>query len=216
MASLKWPLILCTRLDTLVIMVYHLCALATLFFTSVYLLTLPSLLSWLLLRLLVSFVLPLCCSLALPTLIHTFFTPDIEKTYNPPPVPVRRSTTPTNETFIQESRADDVPHLDQAANRHFYSNYFRRDLIVFKNFDLFRSSDFASLLVMFYAAYVPLFAMSGSNGVTFSVAQALVWRVFHSYVLGALLHRQSTDKFITRHFLKWGGVVQDAYNNWKR
>lgn len=159
---------------------------------------------------------PLFLSLALPTLVHTFFPPDIEKTYNPPPVPVRRSATPTSETFIQESQADDVPHLDHAANRHFYSNYFRRDLIVFKNFDLFRSADFASLLVMFYAAYVPMFAMSGSNGVTFSVAQALVWRVFHSYVLGALLHRQSTDKFITRHFLKWGGVVQDAYNNWKR
>ncbi|KAG2173606.1 hypothetical protein INT43_005024 [Umbelopsis isabellina] len=143
-------------------------------------------------------------------------TPHIEKTYNPPPTPTRRETESPSPMDGEQSSSQDVIHnLDQAASRDFYANYFRRDLIVFKNFDLFRSTDFASLLVMIYAAYTPLFAMSGSAGVTYAVGQAFVWRVFHSYVLGGLLHRQSKDKFITRHFLKWGGTVQDAYNNWK-
>lgn len=104
--------------------------------------------------------------------------------------------------------------LDQQATRDFYSSYFRRDLIVFKNFDLCRSTDLASAVLMIYSVITPLI-IGGKMGTAFAVAQAIFWRLFHTYGLGALLHAQSESKWFTRHFVKWGGGVDQAFQNWK-
>lgn len=98
-----------------------------------------------------------------------------------------------------------------------YNTYFRRDLIVFKNFDIFRSNDIFVALIIFYATLVPLLiSNTGPRFMTFMmVIQALLWRVFHSYVLGAVLKQQSDNKFYTKHFIKHGGTVQDAFQSWK-
>lgn len=88
-------------------------------------------------------------------------------------------------------------------------------MIVFKNFDFFRSTDLVSLIVMAYSIILPLLLPS-RIGIIFSVGHAFLWRIIHSYGLGAILRAQSQEKFLTRHFVKWGGGVQEAFQNWKR
>ncbi|KAI8641106.1 phospholipid methyltransferase-domain-containing protein [Parasitella parasitica] len=100
----------------------------------------------------------------------------IEKTYYPPAAPKRQP-------IVNESLDDDATTLIKSVlSINSYSNYFRRDLIVFKNFDLCQSSDLASALVMVYAA--------------------------HRFLCKA-------NVFFTRHFVKWGGGVNEAFQNWK-
>jgi phosphatidylethanolamine N-methyltransferase len=90
-------------------------------------------------------------------------------------------------------------------------------LIVFKNFDVLRSNDIFVALILFYGTVIPLLiSNTGPRFWTFMiVVQALVWRIIHSYVLGAVLKQQSDNKFYTKHFIKYGGTVQDAFQSWK-
>ncbi|KAF9182180.1 phosphatidylethanolamine N-methyltransferase [Haplosporangium sp. Z 11] len=157
--------------------------------------------------------------------------PHIDKTYNPPLVHKKR-TSVLSESGLTSSAASvrsvssdvtDTASVGQAATlvpcgpKDMYNTYFRRDLIVFKNFDIFRSNDIFVALIIFYATVVPLLiSNTGPRFLTFMmVIQALVWRIFHSYVLGAVLKQQSDNKFYTKHFIKHGGTVQDAFQSWK-
>ncbi|KAI3650411.1 hypothetical protein MP228_003892 [Amoeboaphelidium protococcarum] len=90
------------------------------------------------------------------------------------------------------------------------SAYFRRDLVVFQNLDLCRFQDLAVVCTLLQMCVV---AMFGSNG--FLLAQALVWRILYSVILGLLLRLQSKDKLYTKHFIKYGGTNQEAFNSWK-
>jgi len=150
-----------------------------------------------------------------------FFIVDIDKTYNPP-IPLNAKLSKpiiaeihnfTNETFstLNEIRPT-LPDLSST------TSYFRRDLIVFKNFDLFRSNDLFVIFIIFYAAIIPLFIVCASDNVVkfFLVTQCLAWRIFHSYCLGGVLFFQSKTKFLTKHYIKFGGTVSEAFSNWKR
>ncbi|KAG0292816.1 phosphatidylethanolamine N-methyltransferase [Dissophora globulifera] len=158
--------------------------------------------------------------------------PHIDKTYNPPQIPKKRQpamtesnlTAPTSlVASVASESTDPIAPIDQAAtfvprgSKDLYSTYFRRDLIVFKNFDIFRSNDIFVALILLYATVVPLMiSNTGPRFLTFMmVIQALVWRIFHSYILGAVLKQQSDNKFYTKHFIKHGGTVQDAFQSWK-
>ncbi|KAG0168996.1 phosphatidylethanolamine N-methyltransferase [Apophysomyces sp. BC1034] len=138
-------------------------------------------------------------------------TPHIEKTYNPPTKALRKRRLSYIPATLDEDAAS---MIDIHSGRDFYATYFRRDLIVFKNFDLCRSTDLVSAFVMFYALVLPLL-IPGKLGVVFAVLQALLWRIFHTCGLGWLLRAQSANKFLTRHFVKWGGGAQEAFKNWK-
>ncbi|KAG0288195.1 phosphatidylethanolamine N-methyltransferase [Dissophora globulifera] len=113
----------------------------------------------------------------------------------------------------QDQAAAAVPY----GSRDMYSTYFRRDLIVFKNFDIFRSTDIFVALIIIYATVLPLLVSNmGPSFITFVIViQALLWRIFHSFVLGAVLSQQSVNKFYSKHFIKHGGTVQDAFQSWK-
>ncbi|KAI1313856.1 phosphatidylethanolamine N-methyltransferase [Mortierella claussenii] len=158
--------------------------------------------------------------------------PHIDKTYNPPQIPKKRVPAATEAILsasagltasVTSNAADVIAPIDQAAtlvpcgSKDMYHTYFRRDLIVFKNFDIFRSNDVFVALIIFYATVVPLLiSNTGPRFLTFMmVIQALVWRIFHSYILGAVLKQQSDNKFYTKHFIKHGGTVQDAFQSWK-
>ncbi|KAF9566444.1 phosphatidylethanolamine N-methyltransferase [Mortierella alpina] len=158
--------------------------------------------------------------------------PHIDKTYNPPLVHKKRTSVLTESALassaasiasVSSDATDPVAPISQAAtlvpcgSKDMYNTYFRRDLIVFKNFDIFRSNDIFVALIIFYATLVPLLiSNTGPRFMTFMmVVQALLWRVFHSYVLGAVLKQQSDNKFYTKHFIKHGGTVQDAFQSWK-
>jgi len=114
---------------------------------------------------------------------------------------------------IEDIQAPLVP----CGEKDMYNTYFRRDLIVFKNFDIFRSNDIFVALIIFYATLVPLLiSNTGPRFLTFMIViQALIWRIFHSYILGAVLKQQSDKKFYTKHFIKHGGTAQDAFQSWK-
>ncbi|KAI8645821.1 phospholipid methyltransferase-domain-containing protein [Parasitella parasitica] len=130
-------------------------------------------------------------------------TPHIDKIYNPPPALKRPSSSTSSLT------TEDV--ATTAVN---YANYFRRDLIVFKNFDLFRATDCVAAMMMAYAIITPLL-IPGKIGIVISIVQSFFWRAIHSLGNGALLRAQSNNKFFTRHFIKWGGSAQEAFQNWK-
>ncbi|KAI9318250.1 phospholipid methyltransferase-domain-containing protein [Dichotomocladium elegans] len=159
----------------------------------------------------------LFCSIAAHALQFVFLvyveTPHIDKTYNPPTPPKRNSILATPAKSDMDASSINSA-LDQNATKDFYTSYFRRDLIVFKNFDLCRSTDLASAALMIYSFITPLI-IGGKTGVVFSVVQAVFWRLFHSYGLGALLRAQSERKWFTRHFVKWGGGADQAFQNWK-
>ncbi|KAF9927492.1 phosphatidylethanolamine N-methyltransferase [Linnemannia zychae] len=164
--------------------------------------------------------------------------PHIDKTYNPPQVPKKNTvtaesistTTSVSATSVSvtpvstasgaatpDVSTHEATTLVPIGSKDMYNTYFRRDLIVFKNFDIFRSNDVFVALIIFYATVVPLLiSNTGPRFMTFMmVIQALVWRIFHSYVLGAVLKQQSINKFYTKHFIKHGGTVQDAFQSWK-
>ncbi|ORY86007.1 phospholipid methyltransferase-domain-containing protein [Leucosporidium creatinivorum] len=107
--------------------------------------------------------------------------------------------------------------------RHDLDNrYFQHDLLVFKNFDIFRNRDLAFSLLAFYSIFTLLLPSFGPRmQVTLAFINALAWRVFHSFGLGWALKKQSEKKWVVRHFLKHyhyeaeGEAVQDAFGNWK-
>lgn len=104
--------------------------------------------------------------------------------------------------------------------------YFRKDLVLFKNLDLFRwvpnlasfgrrfewlifwfipnycrARDFSFALVLVYSTFptfLNLFSASSSIVLALLFFNALAWRVFHSFGLGIALKRQSRDKWIVR------------------
>ncbi|CEP14983.1 hypothetical protein [Parasitella parasitica] len=131
-------------------------------------------------------------------------TPHIDKIYNTPPALKRPSSSASSLT------TEDVTTTAVSS----YTSYFRRDLIVFKNFDLFRATDCVAAMMMAYAIATPLL-IPGKIGVVISLVQAFFWRAIHSLGNGALLRSQSDHKFFTRHFIKWGGSAQEAFQNWK-
>ncbi|GAA5923256.1 hypothetical protein JCM3775_007484 [Rhodotorula graminis] len=114
---------------------------------------------------------------------------------------------------------DNVP----VATRHDLDNkYFHKDLLVFKNFDLFRARDFTTLLVLVYAL-VPSFlpSLSRTSQIALLFVHALAWRAFHTVALGVALKKQSERKWLVRHFLKHyhhereGDAVSETFDNWK-
>ncbi|KAK9685452.1 phosphatidylethanolamine N-methyltransferase, variant 2, partial [Basidiobolus ranarum] len=147
--------------------------------------------------------------------------PHIDKIYGTPRLPKRynrvSSELKTNESSNNDLSESAGINLDQYAARDIHNSYFRRDLIVFKNFDLFRSTDlFIVLIILYGGVFVPLLANGGEHIFTwFLVGQCLAWRLIHSYVLGAVLYFQSNSKFWTKHFIKYGGTNKDAFESWK-
>ncbi|CAO3574883.1 unnamed protein product [Mortierella alpina] len=153
--------------------------------------------------------------------------PHIDKTYNPPLVHKKRTAVLSEKALDSSAsvasgssgRSDEelATTMVPCGSKDMYNTYFRRDLIVFKNFDIFRSTDVFVALIIYYATIVPLLISNmGPSFITFMIViQALLWRVFHSYVLGAVLSQQSVNKFYTKHFIKHGGTVQDAFQSWK-
>ena len=82
------------------------------------------------------------------------------------------------------------------------------------------------LAVFYIAALTILPDLSNDNLLILHFVHALLWRVYHTFVLGSLLKAQSESKFLVRHFLKHyyysesalesgKGAVQEAFTNWK-
>ena len=96
--------------------------------------------------------------------------------------------------------------------------YFSRDLIIFYNTDLFRSSDFLTYFICLYtilSAFLigPIDNLSWKA--TYYIGQAMLWRFAHTYCLGLVLFLELKDKFWTRHFIKHGYGLREGFQHWK-
>jgi len=83
---------------------------------------------------------------------------------------------------------------------------------VFKNFFLYRSSDFFTVIIFIYNA---LLFFGGFHPAVY-VINALFWRVFQNGILGYVLFRQSQSQWWTRRFTSIGLNKHDAFEEWKR
>ncbi|ORY45887.1 hypothetical protein BCR33DRAFT_696905 [Rhizoclosmatium globosum] len=111
--------------------------------------------------------------------------------------------------------------VSESTSTEVLQSLFRRDLLIFKNFDAFRSTDLLTVLVWILTLVNAMIV--GRVGeeheknwkVWYFVGQALFWRVMFSGVLGYILHLQSKYTFWSRHFIKFGETSFDAFRHWK-
>ncbi|EUC54442.1 phosphatidylethanolamine N-methyltransferase [Rhizoctonia solani AG-3 Rhs1AP] len=109
----------------------------------------------------------------------------------------------------------------KSLSRHdLLARYFRKDVVGFKNIDLLRASDLKLVLL---TLYIILPSILPSTTTTYFV-HALMWRIFHSFVLGGILKAQSGSKWLVRHFVekyhyehgREDGALEEAFTSWKQ
>ncbi|KKF94282.1 Phosphatidylethanolamine N-methyltransferase [Ceratocystis platani] len=144
--------------------------------------------------------------------------PHIEKTYDPPPPRVRTASTSKTGDASSESTNSQVsstPVGSSSVVAKPSSSASIHDMIGWKNFDMYRSTDYTVLLVNFYIAILTVVTPSTPLYKVFFVAHALFWRVWYVAGLGMILRAQSLRKTWTRHFLKYGEGTDEAWRQWK-
>lgn len=90
--------------------------------------------------------------------------------------------------------------------------------MVFKNFDVFRASDWSLLLVIVLLGVV---AFAGpAEAPVVSTANIVLWtvavRLLGTFVIGFVLAKQDRNRFWTLHYRKSGLDDQQAFDEWKR
>ncbi|KAI1825315.1 phosphatidylethanolamine N-methyltransferase [Xylaria intraflava] len=141
--------------------------------------------------------------------------PHIEKTYNPP-TPRQRIDSPQqdntqpSETSASQDSPDTSSKIPQQTSPQEIHN-----LLGLQNIDLFRNTDYSTCLLLVYFVTLALVTPQSPLWQFLFVMHALVWRVWYSVGLGSILHRQSKDKMWTRHFLKFGDTIDEAWRQWK-
>ncbi|KAI9815362.1 MAG: phosphatidylethanolamine N-methyltransferase [Thelocarpon impressellum] len=144
--------------------------------------------------------------------------PHIEKTYNPPPPrknrtsPDGESVTPLMDEELQKHHPDDasVPRLATSLQPSPVHN-----LMGLRSIDLFRVTDTSVLLLQFYTILLAALTPKTLTIQVVFILNALAWRLWLSIGLGYVLHRQSTKKIWTRHFVKFGESTEEAWRQWK-
>lgn len=143
--------------------------------------------------------------------------PHIEKTYNPQP-PRKRKATMDGETSLKFRESllaspSSFVSTEEAIATVISQPKFRA-LLIFKNFQLTRSSDILTLLVACYS--LMLVATPRTHfWYIITLLSAVSWRVFHNWGLGHILQSQSEYKGWTRLFLKYGKTPTEAYEQWQ-
>ncbi|KAJ2726817.1 phosphatidylethanolamine N-methyltransferase [Coemansia sp. Benny D115] len=149
--------------------------------------------------------------------------PHIEKTYERPPLAVQIIQKSRNRRLSSaNSDAEDspaAPPVRAASIRERPTSLWHPDLIVFKNFDLFRASDVLIVLLLAYSVGTPLGFMwlTGNRPLVlaYAVAQCVGWILFRTAALGVLLKKQSSSQLITRWYIKHGGNGEEAFSSWR-
>ncbi|KAJ2746401.1 phosphatidylethanolamine N-methyltransferase [Coemansia sp. BCRC 34301] len=152
--------------------------------------------------------------------------PHIEKTYERPPLAVQVIKRSRNRRLSSAQSTHDDTGADEAVASGIASSIRERptslwhpDLIIFKNFDLFRASDILIMLLLAYSVGIPLGFMWATGHVrlvlVYSICQCVGWILFRTLALGILLKCQSTNQLITRWYIKRGGNSEEAFSSWR-
>jgi phosphatidylethanolamine N-methyltransferase len=132
--------------------------------------------------------------------------PHIEKTYNPPSKRTSAVATSPDESTEEPDGTQELTIQHPSAVHR---------ILGLQNTDLHRVVDVAVFLLH---AQVFLLAVFTPN-TTFSqfcfVVNALVWRLWYTVGLGFILNRQSSKRSWTRHFIKYGDDIHEAWRQWK-
>eukprot|EP01087_Luapelamoeba_hula_P001905 TRINITY_DN116_c3_g1_i1.p1 TRINITY_DN116_c3_g1~~TRINITY_DN116_c3_g1_i1.p1 ORF type:complete len:654 (+),score=64.73 TRINITY_DN116_c3_g1_i1:81-2042(+) len=119
------------------------------------------------------------------------------------------------EPHMKKIYADMVADPDPKRQTILYdksTGYFRKDLIVFYNFNIMRSADMFMLVIIIYCVITLFVDLSP----VFYIIQMLAWRCIHSFGLGYILYSQSEDNGWMRSYFNKGFTKQEAFENWKR
>jgi phosphatidylethanolamine N-methyltransferase len=132
--------------------------------------------------------------------------PHIEKTYNPP-APRKKSlpgapASPEDEAPVSDSSVADS---SQSSLEH----------ALMQGFDPWNSVHLSTVLLVVYLASVALITPDTTTYQAFFIIHALLWRLWHTAGIGAILNGQSNRKSYVRHFLKFGETREDAWKQWK-
>lgn len=159
---------------------------------------------------------------ALQLIFLTFVeSPHIERTYNAPPPPPKRSASISEPEKIEPppmhlspiTSPSQVPlqvpsSLDTKPSPV-------HNLLGIQNMDLHRVTDVAVLVLQFYMYTLAFFTPSTATWQALFVISATVWRLWYSIGIGIILNQQSNHKRWTRHFLKYGDSTEEAWRQWK-
>jgi phosphatidylethanolamine N-methyltransferase len=148
----------------------------------------------------------------------TVENPHIEKIYNPPPPRKRGLSRNQSDAAIfpdinsdgqSESQAQIPSSLvnDPPAPVH--------NVVGFKNIDLFRVADCAVIIMPLYVAVLAIVTPSTTIWKAVFFIHALAWRVWYHLGLAIILDKQAKYKMWTRHFLKFGEGIDEAWRQWK-
>ncbi|RMJ27540.1 hypothetical protein PHISP_01597 [Aspergillus sp. HF37] len=145
--------------------------------------------------------------------------PHIDKIYNPPP-PRKRADQESGTATPQEADTpsapssidDSVPHAPNYSARPPPSVH---NLLGLHNLDLYRTTDSSVILVQFLVFGLAVLTPSTPWFQALFVTNAAVWRIWYSAGIGLLLNQQSSCKYWTRHFVKYGENPHEAWNQWK-
>ncbi|EPE06109.1 phosphatidylethanolamine n-methyltransferase [Ophiostoma piceae UAMH 11346] len=141
--------------------------------------------------------------------------PHIEKTYNPPQSRADRASSVQNGDKPQLLLAQDGAVPAPSAESPSTSPATVHDLWGLANIDLFRSIDYTVILLGGYLFLLAVVTPNTPFWQALSVIHAIGWRFWYSVGLGIILRRQSSEKWFTRHFLKFGESADEAWRQWK-
>ena len=137
----------------------------------------------------------------------------------PGTAPVRSS----HQSSYSIEKPEESAQYRPATQHDLHNRYFLNELVITKNFDMFRARDFGFAFAALYSVvFTWLPPSTAGQRVAFAFLNAAFWRLFHSAGLGMILHKQSSSRWLVRHFLKHYfyehkesfGPVQDAFRNW--
>ncbi|WFC97834.1 phosphatidylethanolamine N-methyltransferase [Malassezia yamatoensis] len=150
-----------------------------------------------------------------------FENPHMDRVYGERRPIAARISQKRNE-MAQESTSPSRPTMSTSNSHDLHHRLFRSDAVIFSNLDMLRASDFLLVVLCMYAIFPLVLCNVSSNvGRILLCCNALGWRVYHTFALGAALRAQSQNAWIVRHFLKFyhfintRDAVYEAFEQWK-
>ena len=145
--------------------------------------------------------------------------PHIDKTYNAISAPTQEEMERDRLLYgppVEENSRDkpsavyELPYLD------------RNELVIFKNFSVYRAGDWLLLVLVIYTVSTGLLVGQFADdltrngmirgGLLWCVLQCVAWRFFHTFCLGYVLRQQSATGWWVD---KFNGNTKLAFQNWK-
>lgn len=96
--------------------------------------------------------------------------------------------------------------------------FFASDLVFIINFDPFRSGDLLTALIVVYTlATAFILSVIGEKQLMgwLYIGLVVFWGSLHTFGCGLVLHLQAKNALWTRHFIKVGSGLREAFAHWK-